>query len=64
MRNHANLAYPRYQAAIDGKPDEKTKRLMQGVLEPLYAAYKCMTRGRNHRQPLELDLPERKIRHG
>lgn len=61
MRNHANLAYPRYQAAIDGKPDEKTKPLMQDVLEPLYAAYKCMTRGRNNRQPLELDLPERKI---
>ncbi len=61
MRNHANLAYPRYQAAIDGKPDEKTKPLMKNVLEPLYEAYKCMTRGRNHRQPLELDLPERKI---
>lgn len=61
MRNHANLAYPRYQAAIDGKPDEKTKPLMKDVLEPLYEAYKCMTRGRNKRQPLELDLPERKI---
>ena len=61
MRNHANLAYPRYQAAIDGKPDEKTKPLMKDVLEPLYDAYKCMTRGRNNRQPLELDLPERKI---
>lgn len=61
MRNHANLAYPRYQAAMDGKPDEKTKPLMKNVLEPLYAAYKCMTKGRNSRQPLELDLPERKI---
>jgi len=61
MRNHANLAYPRYQAAVDGRPDEKTKPLMKDVLEPLYEAYKCMTRGRNNRQPLELDLPERKI---
>ena len=61
MRNHANLAYPRYQAAIDGKTDDKTKPLMKDVLEPLYEAYKCMTRGRNNRQPLELDLPERKI---
>ena len=61
MRNHANLAYPRYQAAIDGNPDDKTAPLMKEVLEPLYEAYKCMTRGRNHRQPLELDLPERKI---
>ncbi len=61
MRNHANLAYPRAQAAIDGTPDDKTKPIMASVLEPLWAAYRCMTKGRNTRQPLELDLPERKI---
>ncbi len=61
MRNHANLAYPRAQAAIDGQPDEKTEPILKSVLEPLWAAYRCMMKGRNHRQPLELDLPERKI---
>jgi len=61
MRNHANLAYPRAQAAIDGQPDDKTKPILKSVLEPLWAAYRCMMRGRNNRQPLELDLPERKI---
>lgn len=61
MRNHANLAYPRFQSAIDGEPDDKTAPLMKAVLEPLYAAYKCMMIGRHTRNPLELDLPERKI---
>jgi len=61
MKNHANLAYPRAQAAIDGNPDEKTKPVLESILAPLWAAYKCMQRGRNDRQPLELDLPERKI---
>ncbi|MEL7429126.1 MAG: ribonuclease R, partial [Pseudomonadota bacterium] len=61
MRNHANLAYPRAQAAIDGNPDEKTKPVMKTILEPLWAAYRCMMKGRGKRQPLELDLPERKI---
>ncbi len=61
MRNHANLAYPRAQAAIDGNPDEKTAPILKTVLEPLWAAFRCMLKGRNNRQPLELDLPERKI---
>jgi len=61
MRNHANLAYPRAQAAIDGQTDEKTAPVLETILEPLWAAYRCLQRGRNDRQPLELDLPERKI---
>jgi len=61
MRNHANLAYPRFQAAIDGKPDEKTQPVLKTVIEPLHEAYKCMKKGRSSRNPLELDLPERKI---
>ncbi|MEM7068781.1 MAG: ribonuclease R [Pseudomonadota bacterium] len=61
MRNHANLAYQRAQAAIDGQPDTKTEPILKTILEPLWAAYRCMQKGRNKRQPLELDLPERKI---
>lgn len=61
MRNHANLAYPRVQAAIDGNPDDKTEPLLKDVLKPLWAAYRCLMKGRAKRQPLELDLPERKI---
>ncbi|MEM9332960.1 MAG: ribonuclease R, partial [Pseudomonadota bacterium] len=61
MRNHANLAYPKAQAAIDGNADSKTKPILETVLKPLWDAYHCMAKGRNARQPLELDLPERKI---
>lgn len=61
MKNHANLAYQRVQAAIDGSPDDKTGPLLETVLEPLWEAYRCLLKGRARRQPLELDLPERKI---
>ncbi|MFZ1812997.1 MAG: ribonuclease R [Rhizobiaceae bacterium] len=61
MRSHAKLAYPQAQAAIDGKPDEKTALLLEPVLKPLWEAYRCLKRGRDAREPLELDLPERKV---
>jgi len=61
MKSAAKLAYPQAQAAIDGKPDDKTGPLLEPVLRPLWDAYAILKRGRDHRQPLELDLPERKI---
>jgi ribonuclease R len=61
MKSAAKLAYPQAQAAIDGKPDETTGPLLDGVLRPLWDAYAVLKRGRESRQPLELDLPERKI---
>jgi len=61
MRNHANLAYPRFQSAVDGKPNEKTQPILETIIKPLHEAYKCMKKGRSKRNPLELDLPERKI---
>jgi ribonuclease R len=61
MRSHAKLAYPQAQAAIDGAPDEKTSPLLETVLKPLWAAYAVLKKGRDAREPLELDLPERKI---
>src|SRR6188508_1303190 len=41
--------------------DEDTQPLVEPVLRPLYAAYEVMKRARAERQPLDLDLPERKI---
>src|SRR6185436_18883722 len=35
--------------------------ILDDVLKPLWAAYDVLKRGRNSREPLELDLPERKI---
>ncbi len=61
MRSAASLSYERVQAAIDGQPDEVTGPLLEPVLRPLYAAYAALQRARDLRQPLELDLPERKI---
>ncbi|MGF7005172.1 ribonuclease R [Aminobacter sp. BE322] len=61
MRSAARLAYPQAQAAVDGTPDDKTTPILETVLKPLWAAYDVLKRGRDARQPLELDLPERKI---
>ena len=61
MKSAAKLAYPQAQAAIDGAPDDKTRPILETVLKPLWDAYAVLKRGRDARQPLELDLPERKI---
>lgn len=61
MRSQASLHYAQVQAAIDGQADEKTAPLLEPVLKPLYAAYAALVQARAARQPLDLDLPERKI---
>jgi ribonuclease R len=61
MRSHAKLAYEQVQAAVDGRPDAATQPLLPTVLEPLYAAYAALKKARDAREPLDLDLPERKI---
>jgi ribonuclease R len=61
MRSAAKLSYQQAQSAIGGRPDEDTEMLVKPVLAPLYAAYETATRARAERQPLDLDLPERKI---
>jgi ribonuclease R len=61
MRSAAKLSYQQAQAAIDGNPDDQTGPLLETILKPLFAAYAAMTRARDKRAPLDLDLPERKI---
>ena len=61
MRSTAKLSYQQAQSAIGGRPDEDTETLVKPVLAPLYAAYEMTVRARTERQPLDLDLPERKI---
>ncbi len=61
MKSAAKLSYQQAQAAIDGKPDEKSGPLLEPILKPLWAAYAILKVGRDRRQPLELDMPERKI---
>jgi ribonuclease R len=61
MRSAAKLSYEEAQAAIDGRPSAKSKPLLEGVLRPLWAAYGALAAARDRREPLDLDLPERKI---
>ncbi|WP_373456261.1 ribonuclease R [Rhizobium sp. L1K21] len=61
MKSLAKLSYQQAQAAFDGEPDDKTAPILQSVLKPLWHAYKIMAKGRDRRQPLDLDLPERKL---
>ncbi|WP_417242255.1 ribonuclease R [Celeribacter sp.] len=61
MRSAASLNYAEVQQARDGAPNDKCAPLMETVINPLYAAYDALKQARALRQPLELDLPERKI---
>ncbi|MDE5453741.1 ribonuclease R [Bradyrhizobium sp. CSA112] len=61
MRSAAKLHYAQAQAAIDGRPDDLTGPLLEPILKPLYTAYALVKLARDERDPLDLDLPERKI---
>jgi len=61
MRSVSALTYRQVQEARDGTPDDATGPLLEEVIHPLYAAYQALVRAREARQPLDLDLPERRI---
>ncbi|SIT81445.1 ribonuclease R [Pontibaca methylaminivorans] len=61
IRSGASLSYEEVQAAIDGETSERTEPLLAPVLEPVFAAWRALDAARNRRQPLDLDLPERRI---
>ncbi|MEH6720872.1 MAG: ribonuclease R [Aurantimonas endophytica] len=62
MRSHAKLAYEEAQAAIDGQQGDAAAPMLEPVLKPLWKAYGLVGRARERRQPLDLDLPEKKIK--
>ena len=61
MRSAAKLSYEQAQAASEGRTDDVTGPILQTIIRPLWDAYACMWIGRNARQPLAIDSPERKI---
>ena len=61
MRSPASLHYEEVQEAIDGNPNDRCGPLLDPVLKPLYAAYGALKKARAERQPLDLDLPERRV---
>ncbi|HKD47033.1 MAG TPA: VacB/RNase II family 3'-5' exoribonuclease, partial [Rhizomicrobium sp.] len=61
MRSAARLTYARAQTAFDGHPDPNMSLAVKKTLADLWTAYKTLTIAREKRQPLDLDLPERRI---
>ncbi len=61
MKSPAALNYQIVQDGIDGAPNEQVAPLMKDVIEPLYAAYHALRSARARRDPLNLELPERRI---
>lgn len=61
MKSHAKLSYEEAQAAIDGDGKGRAAEILEDVLKPLWGAYDALTKSREKRSPLDLDLPERRI---
>lgn len=64
MNSRASLSYEQAQAAADGNPADQAAALIDNVIRPLWHAYDLLKKARERRQPLELDLPERRIELG
>ncbi|MGR3468260.1 MAG: ribonuclease R family protein, partial [Shimia sp.] len=60
MRSPASLSYEEAQAACDGAPSDRVAPHLDGLLD-LHRAWQALMRARAERQPLDLDLPERRI---
>lgn len=61
MRSAARLTYAQAQAAFDGEPDAEMNGAVRAALGDVWQAYKCLTVARQLRDPLNLDLPERRV---
>ncbi|MEX2128518.1 MAG: ribonuclease R [Xanthobacteraceae bacterium] len=61
MRSRARLNYAQAQDAIEGRTDALTAPILDSILKPLYDAYRALANARDAREPLALDIPERKI---
>ena len=61
MRSAGSLTYEDAQAMADGRYDGPHDALRVPVVEPLYACYRALVAAREKRQPLDLDLPERRV---
>jgi ribonuclease R len=61
MRSAASLTYKQAQDAFDGRPDKTIPAPAQQALRGLWACYQSLAIARKERDPLDLDLPERRI---
>ena len=60
MRSLAKLSYQQAQAAFDGRAIDLPTEV-RTALKNLWNGYEIISRGRDAREPLDLDLPERKV---
>ena len=61
MRSPASLSYEVVQSAVDGADTDVPENLLKTAILPVYAAYHAANKAREDRQPLNLDLPERRV---
>ena len=57
----ANIAYEDAQAAIDGTAGLVDAQIVEKALKPLWDCWRALFAARQKRDPLELDLPERRV---
>jgi len=57
----ANIAYEDAQAAMDGEAGRVDPRIVENALKPLWACWQALFAARQKREPLDLDLPERRV---
>lgn len=61
MRSAASLTYAEAQSAFDGRPLAERSEAVNRALGDISSAYRSLTTARKSREPLELELPERRI---
>ncbi len=61
MHSAARLTYAQAQRAFDGKPDAALNETTRATLAAVWACYQVLLQERARRNPLDLDLPERRI---
>ncbi len=61
MRSAARLTYAQAQAAFDGNPHAGMSDTVKKTLADVWAAYQSLIVARGKRDPLDLDLPERRV---
>jgi len=64
MRSAVSLTYAQAQSVFDGKPDAALSSTARETLAALWKAYGALVKAREARDPLDLDLPERRIEIG
>ena len=60
MRSHARLTYGQAQEAFEGRAGAVAEPVLD-ILQNIYAAYGALKLARQSREPLNIDLPERRV---